>query len=182
MLIIIFKYYVKPAKFLSPTLTSYLNFQFNMTTWMTTKFWKLNVSKTEHLIQFPISLLLLLPKFVNSKSTLLGPETLDSSLTPLFLSHSTFQPTTRSDPAHHLSTPLSSPWSPCSSLNTEHSATQICSSTPSGCHAPLPHTHVVRSLTFSTFLSNVTLSEKLSLMTLSYPITLHLLNLIYVSS
>lgn len=46
-------------KFLSSTLTTYLNFQFNMTTWMTTKFWKLTVYKTEHLIQFPILLLLL---------------------------------------------------------------------------------------------------------------------------
>lgn len=63
----------------------------------------------------------------------------------------------------------------------EHSATQICSSTPSGCLAPLPHTHVVPSLTLSSLLSNVTLSEKLSLVTLSYPITLHL-KLIYVSS
>lgn len=107
MLIIIFKYHDKPTKFLSPTLMSYLNFQFNMTTWMTTKFWKLNVSKTERLIQFPISLLLLLPKFKNSKSTPLGPETLDSSLTHLFLSHSTCQPTASSDPA--TTSPLRSP-------------------------------------------------------------------------
>lgn len=55
---------------------------------MTTKFWQLDVSTTEHWIRFPSSLLLVVHILVNSKATLLGPETLDSSSTLLFFSQS----------------------------------------------------------------------------------------------
>lgn len=130
---------------------------------MTTIFWKCNVSKIECLGPSPDSLLLI--PYWSQQSILLCPETLDLSLTLYFLSHSASNPIANT--LIHAPHPVSLLFFE----HAEHPPSQICS-------LPSPSGRILLSCVPTWCISNptqVSVSENLSLMTLSYPITFYLL-------